>query len=109
MDYFESFVGSDRDCLLFVVLWVYSSFHSGLDLLQWRRRVKGGERLNRSCRFEVVAAALRAARRVHDYATAVRVFEGLKVKVENAGQYNAYLQELSGIREELGEFFWCIC
>ena len=47
-------------------------------------------------------AALRAARRVDDYATAVRIFEGVKEKVENKTQYEAYLSELKGIREELG-------
>ena len=51
----------------------------------------------------VVEAALRAARRVDDYATAVRVFEGIKEKVENKQQYQAYLDELKGVREELGE------
>lgn len=50
----------------------------------------------------VIEQALRAARRVNDYATAVRVFEGLKYKVENAEQYNAYLEELKEVREELG-------
>lgn len=50
----------------------------------------------------VIEEALRAARRVNDYATAVRVFEGLKYKVENAEQYKAYLEELKDIREELG-------
>jgi cytochrome c oxidase subunit 5a len=50
----------------------------------------------------VIEAALRAARRVDDYSTAVRIFEGLKEKVENKGQYEAYLQELKPIREELG-------
>lgn len=50
----------------------------------------------------VVEAALRAARRVDDYATAVRIFEGVKEKVENKTQYEAYLSELKGIREELG-------
>lgn len=39
-----------------------------------------------------------------DYATAVRIFEGIKEKVENKGQYDQYLQELKGIREELGEW-----
>ena len=51
----------------------------------------------------VVEAALHAARRVNDYATAVRVFEGIREKVENKSQYQAYLDELRGIREELGE------
>ncbi|KAH9932112.1 COX5A-domain-containing protein [Epithele typhae] len=50
----------------------------------------------------VVEAALRAARRVNDYATAVRVFEGIKAKVENKQQYQAYLDELKPVREELG-------
>lgn len=52
---------------------------------------------------EVIEAALRAARRVNDYATAVRVFEGIKEKVENKEQYKAYLEELKPVREELGE------
>lgn len=51
----------------------------------------------------VVEAAVRAARRVNDYATAVRVFEGIKEKVENKQQYQAYLDELKPLREELGE------
>ncbi|TDZ17781.1 Cytochrome c oxidase subunit 6 [Colletotrichum sidae] len=50
----------------------------------------------------VVAAALKAARRVNDFATAVRIFEGVKAKVENKGQYEQYLAELKSLREELG-------
>jgi len=50
----------------------------------------------------VIIAALRAARRVNDYPTAVRVFEGIKAKVENKTQYDEYLAELEPIREELG-------
>ena len=50
----------------------------------------------------VIEAALKAARRVDDYSTAVRIFEGVKEKVENKKQYEAYLEELKGIREELG-------
>ncbi|THH31043.1 hypothetical protein EUX98_g3166 [Antrodiella citrinella] len=50
----------------------------------------------------VVEAALRATRRVNDYATAVRIFEGVSEKVENKQQYKAYLEELKGVREELG-------
>ncbi|KAH3673082.1 hypothetical protein WICMUC_003915 [Wickerhamomyces mucosus] len=51
---------------------------------------------------EVIGAALKASRRVNDFATAVRVFEGLKYKVENVEQYKAYLEELKDVREELG-------
>jgi len=54
----------------------------------------------------VVEAAIRAARRVNDYATAVRIFEGIKEKVENKSQYDAYVQELKPLREELGMFIY---
>jgi len=50
----------------------------------------------------VIIAALRAARRVNDFPTAVRVFEGIKAKVENPQQYQQYLDELKSLREELG-------
>ncbi|KAH7107802.1 COX5A-domain-containing protein [Auriculariales sp. MPI-PUGE-AT-0066] len=50
----------------------------------------------------IIEAALKAARRVDDYATAVRIFEGVREKVENRQQYDAYLSELEGIRKELG-------
>ena len=53
----------------------------------------------------VVESALRASRRVNDYATAVRIFEGIKEKVENKTQYQAYLEELKPVREELGVLF----
>jgi cytochrome c oxidase subunit 5a len=52
----------------------------------------------------VVEAAVRAARRVNDYATAIRIFEGVKEKVENRQQYEMYLQELKPLRDELGMF-----
>jgi len=50
----------------------------------------------------VLTAALKAARRVNDFPTAVRIFEGIKAKVENKGQYEQYLEELKPLREELG-------
>ncbi|KIW99372.1 uncharacterized protein Z518_11360 [Rhinocladiella mackenziei CBS 650.93] len=50
----------------------------------------------------VITAALKAARRVNDFPTAVRIFEGIKAKVENTQQYEEYLEELKPLREELG-------
>jgi len=50
----------------------------------------------------VIIAALRAARRVNDFPTAVRIFEGIKEKVENKSQYEEYLKELEPVRQELG-------
>jgi hypothetical protein len=52
---------------------------------------------------EVVEAALRASRKVNDYATAVRILEGVKEKVENKLQYQAYLDELKPVIQELGK------
>lgn len=52
----------------------------------------------------VIESALKAARKVDDYATAVRILEGVKEKVENKGQYEAYLEELKPVISELGEF-----
>ncbi|KEZ39962.1 hypothetical protein SAPIO_CDS8935 [Scedosporium apiospermum] len=50
----------------------------------------------------VIVAALNAARRVNDFATAVRVFEAIKAKVETPEQYKQYLDELKSLREEFG-------
>ena len=52
---------------------------------------------------EIVEAALRASRRVNDYSTAVRIFEGVKEKVENEKQYQQYVEALKPVRDELGE------
>lgn len=51
---------------------------------------------------EVLTAALKAARRVNDFPTAVRIFEGIKAKVENQEQYEQYLKALDSLRQELG-------
>lgn len=50
----------------------------------------------------IIESALKAARRLNDFPTAVRVFEGIKEKVENPAQYKAYLDEFSALRKELG-------
>jgi cytochrome c oxidase subunit 5a len=66
----------------------------------------------------VIESALRACRRgkshlrrflrwqlinlVADYSTSVRVFEALREKAENTSQYEAYVNELKPVREELG-------
>ncbi|KXN70995.1 cytochrome c oxidase polypeptide VI mitochondrial precursor [Conidiobolus coronatus NRRL 28638] len=50
----------------------------------------------------VIESAIKASRRVNDFATAVRIFEGIKDKVENEGQYLSYLNELKHIKEEYG-------
>jgi hypothetical protein len=47
---------------------------------------------------------LKAARKVNDYATAVRILEGVKEKVENVGQYKAYIEELSPVIKDLGTY-----
>jgi cytochrome c oxidase subunit 5a len=50
----------------------------------------------------VIEAALKAARRVNDYPTAVRILEGLKVKTGSDTLYKQYLDELAPIKKQLG-------
>lgn len=100
---------------------------------QYKRRFAGHandhsqRNLNNAFAYDLVPspsvciAALKAARRVNDYPTAVRVFEGrrsgvcedgichancfltgIKAKVENTHQYDEYLEELKPLREEMG-------
>lgn len=51
---------------------------------------------------DVIEQALRAARRVNDFPTAVRIFEGIKVKLPTKEQYQAYVKELKPVCNELG-------
>lgn len=50
----------------------------------------------------VIESALGAARRLNDFSTAVRIFGGIKEKVENKLQYDTYMEHLAGLKEELG-------
>ncbi|KAJ2723296.1 Cytochrome c oxidase subunit 6 [Coemansia sp. Benny D115] len=50
----------------------------------------------------ICEAALRAARRIDDYATGARVFEALKTKVDKPSQYQDYLRALKPVKDELG-------
>ncbi|KAI5365533.1 Putative cytochrome c oxidase, subunit Va/VI [Septoria linicola] len=77
-------------------------FESVQDVFELQRNLNNAFAYDLVPSPSVITAALRAARRVNDYPTAVRIFEGIKAKVENKGQYEEYVQELKGIREELG-------
>jgi cytochrome c oxidase subunit 5a len=83
-------------------------FQSAQDLFELQRGLNNCFAHDLVPSTAVIEAALRAARRVNDYPTAVRVFEGVREKVENKQQYLAYLEELKGVREELGEFFFFV-
>ncbi|KAJ1678607.1 Cytochrome c oxidase subunit 6 [Spiromyces aspiralis] len=50
----------------------------------------------------ICEAALRASRRINDYATGVRVFEALKAKVDTPKQYDQYVEALRPVKDELG-------
>ena len=50
----------------------------------------------------VIREALRAARRLNDFATGVRVFGALRTRTENDEQYRAYLEALKADMDELG-------
>ncbi|KAK2748528.1 Cytochrome c oxidase subunit 6 [Myotisia sp. PD_48] len=77
-------------------------FDSVQDVFELQRNLNNAFAYDLVPSVGVMAAALRAARRVHDFPTAVRIFEGIKSKVENKSQYDLYLEELKGLREELG-------
>jgi cytochrome c oxidase subunit 5a len=77
-------------------------FESVQDVFELQRNLNNAFAYDLVPSPSVLTAALKAARRVNDYPTAVRIFEGIKAKVENRGQYNQYLEELKPLREELG-------
>jgi cytochrome c oxidase subunit 5a len=81
----------------------YVKFFDGVeDLFELQRGLNNAFAYDLVPATSVVEAALKASRRVNDYATAVRVFEGLRDKVESEKQYKEYLEELAPIRSELG-------
>ena len=81
----------------------YEKFFSGVeDLFELQRGLNNCFAYDLVPSPGVIEQALRASRRVNDFATSVRIFEGIKQKVENKGQYAQYLDELKPLREELG-------
>jgi len=50
----------------------------------------------------ICESALKACRRVNDFPTAVRIFEGLQDKCPSKSQYEQYLQALQPLKTELG-------
>jgi cytochrome c oxidase subunit 5a len=52
----------------------------------------------------VVESALRASHCLIDYAIAVRILEGIKKRLENKAQSQAYMDELKPVRGESGAF-----
>ncbi|KAI9010409.1 cytochrome c oxidase subunit VA-domain-containing protein [Phycomyces nitens] len=81
----------------------YVKFFDGVeDLFELQRGLNNAFAYDLVPAPSVVEAALKASRRVNDYATAVRIFEGLKEKVETEKQYEEYLKELAPLKQELG-------
>lgn len=81
----------------------YVTFFDGVDdLFELQRGLNNCFAYDLVPDTRVVESALRAARRVNDLPTAVRVLEGVKEKVENKTQYKQYLDELAPVRDELG-------
>ncbi|KAJ3336771.1 FK506-binding protein 2B [Gonapodya sp. JEL0774] len=52
--------------------------------------------------LSVVEEALKAARRLNSFPTAVRILEGIEERAENKSQYEQYLAELKPLLTELG-------
>ncbi|KAH9815786.1 cytochrome c oxidase subunit VA-domain-containing protein [Melampsora americana] len=81
----------------------YTQFFDGVeDLFELQRGLNNCFAYDLVPAVPTIEAALKAARRVNDLPTAIRIFEGLKEKVENKTQYQAYLDELKDLKEELG-------
>ncbi|PWN87173.1 COX5A-domain-containing protein [Acaromyces ingoldii] len=81
----------------------YVSFFDGVeDLFELQRGLNNCFSYDLVPSTSVIESALRASRRVNDYSTAVRVFEGIREKVENKSQYEKYVEALKPVREELG-------
>lgn len=81
----------------------YTQFFEGVqDLFELQRGLNNCFAYDLVPAVATIEAALRAARRVNDLPTAIRIFEGLKEKVENKNQYQAYLDELKPLKDELG-------
>ncbi|ORY52717.1 cytochrome-c oxidase chain VI [Leucosporidium creatinivorum] len=81
----------------------YADFFAGAqDLFELQRGLNNCFAYDLVPSQQVVEEALKAARRVNDYSTAVRIFEGLKEKVENPAQYQAYLDATEALRKDLG-------
>lgn len=81
----------------------YVKFFDGVDdLFELQRGLNNCFAYDLVPSVAVVEAALKAARRVNDYPTSVRIFEGIQDKVENKKQYEEYLNELEPLRKELG-------
>ncbi|KAF3406667.1 Cytochrome c oxidase subunit 6 [Talaromyces pinophilus] len=86
-----------------IALFTYEKeFDAVQDVFELQRNLNNAFAYDLVPSVEVLSAALRAARRVNDFPTAVRVFEGIRAKVENEGQYKQYLEALEGLRTELG-------
>jgi len=81
----------------------YTQFFDGVeDLFELQRGLNNCFAYDLVPAVPTIEAALKAARRVNDLPTAIRIFEGLKEKVENKSQYQAYLDELKQLRDDLG-------
>lgn len=84
----------------FETQWV-DFFRTAPDLFELQRG------LNNCFAYDIVPSkpileeALLASRRLNDFPTSVRILAGLRDKVENATQYQQYLESLKEIREKL--------
>ncbi|KAI8869175.1 cytochrome c oxidase polypeptide VI [Ramicandelaber brevisporus] len=81
----------------------YTDFFKGVDeLFELQRGLNNCFAYDMVPNTEVIKQAVLAARRVNDFPTAVRIFEGLKTRIPTEQQYKQYLDELKPLREELG-------
>jgi cytochrome c oxidase subunit 5a len=85
----------------FVTRWS-AHFRTAPDLFELQRGLNNCFAYDLVPPVPVVREALRAARRLNDFATAVRVFGALRQRTESDTQYRMYLETLKTDIEELG-------
>jgi cytochrome c oxidase subunit 5a len=93
--------GEKKDFDAYVSKW-HKHFHHCQDNFELERGLNHIFAADWVPSVEVVSEALRAARRVNSFATAIRILEALEQKVDKPAQYQEYIKALGPLISELG-------
>lgn len=81
--------------------WV-SFFQQAPDLFELQRGLNNCFAYDIVPTVPILREAILASRRLNTFSTSLRIFGGLRAKVENEKQYKMYCEALRDVREELG-------
>lgn len=82
--------------------WTQFFNHSTPDQFELQRGLNHAFSYDIIPTIPILEAALRAARRLNDYATAMRIFGALRQKCKDDAEYESYVKHLDPIKNELG-------